>query len=320
MKSFIKHIVCVVLFVGILVGILFLVSKVVMPDGNNGIQDATICDFMREPENTVDVLVLGDSESYCSIIPPKIWNDYGISTFVCGTSSQKLYYTRELLKVALKTQQPKIVILEANAVFRKFSYSDIISNRFDRVFAVLRYHDRWKTLTGVGSGGTYTNIENSKGYRYSVIVEKPEIVRYVKPTDEVASISATNKTYVKEIADICEENGIKLIMISTPTLKNWNYRRHNALEKLAEKNGVEYIDMNLMEDEVPIDWENETRDKGDHLNYYGAVKVTDYLGKYLSETHLVSDHRNDAGFEQWNKTCMEFEEAKNALQIRNTNR
>lgn len=48
-----------------------------------------------------------------------------------------------------------------------------------------------------------------------------------------------------------------------------------------------------------IDWANDTRDKGDHLNHYGAVKVSHYLGKILTEKYSLPDRRNDANYAFW---------------------
>ena len=61
-----------------------------------------------------------------------------------------------------------------------------------------------------------------------------------------------------------------------------------------------------MQEQIPIDWEKDTRDKGDHLNYFGAKKVTAFLGKYLSDTGLVSNHKNDRDYEHWNTALADF--------------
>ena len=48
-----------------------------------------------------------------------------------------------------------------------------------------------------------------------------------------------------------EENGAQLMLVSTPSLKNWNSERHNTVAELAEEFGLEYIDMNTLKQDVP---------------------------------------------------------------------
>ena len=55
-----------------------------------------------------------------------------------------------------------------------------------------------------------------------------------------------------------------------------------------------------MTKEVPIDWARDTRDRGDHLNYAGAVKVSSFLGKYLQDTYGLADQRDAAHDNSWN--------------------
>ena len=60
------------------------------------------------------------------------------------------------------------------------------------------------------------------------------------------------------------------------------------------------MEQNLEQDEIKIDWTKDTRDKGDHLNYTGSLKVTKFLAKYLSEKNLP-DHRDDEKYKSWNE-------------------
>ena len=57
--------------------------------------------------------------------------------------------------------------------------------------------------------------------------------------------------------------------------------------------------MNLLQDEIQIDWNNDTKDAGDHLNYSGAAKVTNYLGEYLNNRDILTDHREDEKYHSW---------------------
>ena len=88
--------------------------------------------------------------------------------------------------------------------------------------------------------------------------------------------------------------------MSAPSIKNWNYEKHAGVEAYARENKIEYIDMNLFIDEIGIDWVHDTRDKGDHVNFEGAQKVTHFVGNYLKNTGLLSSHKGDKNYDMWN--------------------
>ena len=76
---------------------------------------------------------------------------------------------------------------------------------------------------------------------------------------------------------------------------------------MADQNVLTYIDLNLQQDQLGIDWETDTRDKGDHLNYSGAVKVTGWLGAYFQQRGDLTDHRQDAEYQSWDKDLKRYE-------------
>ena len=311
MRNFIKHAVHSLVFVAGLLVLLLGISQILVPKNNakdDGMQDPSANGILSEPEGTIDVLILGDSESYCSMIPLKMWEQHGITSYCCGTSAQKLCYSQEFLYKAFRNQTPKIVILETNAIFRDFSLKDMLLHKADMTFPVFTYHNRWKSLNprDLKFSIRYTYLDNTKGYRFTTIVAAANTDGYMKETDECAPIPVRNRAYVESMSAYCKENGAKFILISTPSTMNWNMSRHNSIQKLSEELGIDYIDMNLMQKQIPIDWEKDTRDKGDHLNYFGAEKVTAFLGKYLSDTGLVSNHKNDRDYEHWNTALADF--------------
>ena len=115
-----------------------------------------------------------------------------------------------------------------------------------------------------------------------------------------------NLRHLRNILALCRENDAELVLFSTPSTMNWNYPRHNAAVALAEELGVDYIDMNLMPEEVPIDWQTDTMDEGNHMNYSGAAKVSEYLGKYLARRELFPDKRSLPEYAAWNEAVAEF--------------
>lgn len=309
-----KRILAFFLFAVFLMAILLAASFVFMPKNNMsefGMEEAQANGILGEKENTIDVLVLGDSESYSAITPMQIWKDAGYTAYVCGTSAQSLNYTSVLLRRAFEKQQPKVVILETNAIYRKISSNQAVGTELANYFSVFQYHNRWKSLglhdfTGKAK---FTWTDDYKGYRYRTKVDPARQKEYMKPTDKAAGIPNLNIQYVREMKQFCDENGSRLVLVSTPSTVNWNFQRHNGIQKLANDIGCEYIDLNLMNDRIQIDWSKDTRDKGDHLNHFGAVKVSRFLSEYLKETGLLTDHREDPAYAKWNDSLKKYETA-----------
>lgn len=280
-------------------------SFVFMPKNNMenfGMEEVKANGILGEKENSIDVVVIGDSETYCSISPMEIWDKTGYTSYVCGSSGQPLNYSVKVLKRALKKQQPKIVILETNMIFRNVTLKNTVLAELGEEFSIFDYHDNWKKINvkDIFKGATYTWTDDTKGYVFSTIIAASEKKDHMKPTEECAVIADTNYHLIKKIKELCDENGAKLLLLSTPSTINWNYSRHNSVQKLSEELECEYIDLNLLNDMLKIDWSKDTRDKGDHLNHYGAVKVSEYVADYLKNSGLLMDHRTDKEFKHWN--------------------
>lgn len=316
MKLFLKHTARILGFALGLIVILFALSFVMVPKDNTeraGVLSERAYGFLAEPEHSLDALFFGDSEGYRAFIPLQMWEEYGITSYVCNTSGQQMYLTEQMLEQALENQSPKYVFLETNALYRYTPYSEILFSRVSSVLKIFQYHDHWKhfSLRDFSPKVNYTHIEPSKGYAYKdKIVPVPEDQQnHMKADSGEAKISKRTLQSVMRLSEICREHGAELILISTPSTVNWNMKRHNRVQKLADKMGTQYIDMNLLNDEISIDWATDSYDAGDHLNYFGAVKATAYLGKYLHETLELPDHRGDETLAtEWNENLQEFKE------------
>jgi hypothetical protein len=266
-----------------------------LANGKNGVhQKLTV-----EPKSSLDVIVLGDSESYTSVSPMQLWHDYGYTVYAAGQPGAKLSETKAVLKTALKKQNPKVVMLETNSIFRydvvKDRTQDYLSNKIYKKLPLLKEHNAWKSPFMELRGKTY------KGFAISSKVKPYAGGEYMMETSKRMKIEQQNIETLESIKKMCDKKGAIFVLYSAPSPKNYNYKKHNTLAALAKKKNVPYLDMNMYLKELDIDWLKDTRDKGDHLNLAGAKKTTDFIGEYLSENYNIPDRRHEDVAERWNK-------------------
>lgn len=272
--------------------ILIVTISILFDNGENAYDVAAVRskteEIEKEEDNSIDVLFLGDSLCYSSFYPLYLQKEQGITSYVCGTSAQRLCDTYLILKNALKSQSPGLVILETNCIFRdenKINNGDKIMDWMVENVAVFKNHSIWKKIT-TKMGNDYKQKKQGelRGFKLRKTAIPYTGGTYMYETDKVERLPELSYKYLKKIADLCAENNTKLILVSTLSPKNWNYEKHNGVQQWASDNNVKYLDMNVG-DNINIDWNCDTKDGGDHLNLEGAKKVTSYIGEYLKENY-----------------------------------
>lgn len=262
--------------------------------------------LMAQKKDSIDVLVLGDSESYTTVSPMQLYSEGGITSFVAGQPGQNMAETLHMLNVALQTQKPKVVMLETDALYRDggsgSGFKDIFNVRLSEVFPVFQYHNLWKQIGRKNSAV----IQSWNGYHINYNVDGCITTKnYMRQTDKVKQVSWVTQKALGEIQQKCKDIGAKLILYSAPSPKNYNMEKHNGLQELADVKNITYIDLNLKADKLGIDWSTDTRDQGDHLNDAGAYKTTEYFLSVLQDMGLT-DHRGDPAYAKWDTRSAKF--------------
>lgn len=323
-KNIIRMIKKNAVFLLVLIGVLLALSqtavRIVKEDGDLLLEgNKSIAGIQGEPEDSIDVLVLGDSESYTTVSPMDLWKEHGFTSYVCGKPGQRIEESYYTLKTAFKTQKPKLVLMETNVIYRykgkKGSLQTLLREARSFYFPIFRFHDFWKPLL---TGNKY----QQKWYKGFGIRDgvKPYVGgSYMDRTKEKKKIEEWNLFYMDQIIRMCEKNGAQLVLYSGPSPVNYNYRKHNGLAEFAEQRGLEYIDLNMKLLDLGIDWKTDTSDKGDHLNISGAKKVTRYMGDYLMRNYRLEDRRGNQSYKRWNEEADRYEKEtqKSLKKIRN---
>lgn len=298
MKNLLKSI----LFVTILIIMYFFFSYLFLPKDNIkefGLYKTSLYEVLGEKPNTIDVVAIGDSLVYSSICPMEIYGNYGYTVFDCAEPAQIMPDAYEYYKVALESQKPKIAIIESNILFRDASknpwYNESLKVLKNSIPLILN-HNNWKKMIFSDFG----LVSEEKGYRSNKDVRPSENKDYMRASNKTKTIPDANIDYLKKIIKLSKEHNVKLVFVGLPSQKSWSYEKHKKMEEVSKEFGLEYINLNGNED-LKIDWTQDTKDRGDHLNFYGAKKVSKFIGEYLKNTDLLEDHREDPKYSELNE-------------------
>lgn len=309
--NLIKMIAFVMVFV-VIVGVLGVAFTPKKSDPGSGITNSNARGFYGEPKNSIDVLILGDSNAYSACSPMYIWNKYGIPTYVAAEGFQNVTGASNLLDEVLTCQKPKLVVFDVNMLWTgKTTLKKVENNLKNMAYKYLplaQYHNRWKSMDvkEMFEAKDYTYRSASRGQYLSMEVKPFTGQSKMVKTDVVEDIPEVSRVLLDKLISKCNENGIKMMFMETPTAKSWNYARHNAMVKYAKQKKIDFVDMNTLEGKYAIDWCTDTRDGGRHLNCEGAEKVSAYLGKYISEHYSFKDKRDLEKYVDWNNDYLDY--------------
>ena len=312
MKLF-KAIIKPVMFLVILLGLLGALSPFFQKDGESVSNFQKSRAVLSQTRNSVDIFVLGDSATYTSFIPMELWENYGYTSYVSGFPARNFDDTIEILEQVLEKQHPAYVVLETNILFRdKKSLYYEAKNIFERVAypftPIIKRHDAWKQICMSGLQPVFDWKDPLKGYYINSKITPYEGKQHEK-TDKVVNVSEKNTIYAERIKALCDSYNTELVLYSAPSMKNWTYARYHGLENLANKLDCSFIDLNV-NDQVQIDWKHDSSDGGDHMNFYGARKITGYLGNYFSGLHTLVDKRDNHDYQEWNEDLSFYHKKK----------
>ena len=298
-----------------------------------------ITTFYKQPKNSLDVLFIGSSSFLDGISPLILWEEEGIASYNRATSVQAPAVSYYYLIESLKYQQPRLVVVDGVSLFRNYDVDknegflrnsidpmrlsiekirlilDIVAKSETQtidsyLFPFIRYHSRWNDLRKIDFEFYKLDInDRNKGMKFErrgTPREMPE--NYMIAEGKAATIDENALYYFERIIQVCKEKNIQVLFLTLPRLQ-WNYSRHLAVQQLAEKHGLYYIDYSSSEhfSKITLDLSKDFYDDN-HLNVYGAQKATKYLSAFLAETYDLPDRRNDASYSQWNMDLAYFKD------------
>ncbi|MGN0431363.1 MAG: SGNH/GDSL hydrolase family protein [Lachnospiraceae bacterium] len=334
----IKQTIKAILFVAIFLFILQSVTYMLRTNGN--IKEIFV-GFYAEPEDTIDVILIGSSPVYPYYIAPQIWGEYGIACYPLSSNQQRPRAATYLVEEALKTQTPKLFVFEVrqyiypestmmeNMAFTrgvtdnlKYSWNRFaaindmvpeVSERYTYYFDIFKYHSNWKTiiLPDQYTAFSYERQHPLKGYTVNTNVV-PTVGRDCTMITETAPIPGEQEEQLYRLLEYLKENKLEALFIVSPMrMSDMEKKQFNYIETIVTSYGYNYVNFNDYYKEMGLNFASDFYDNGVHTNTLGAGKCTAFFGKYISENYGFEDKREDENYQSWNEayvywlTCRE---------------
>lgn len=314
-KRKIEYCFCFVLTVAIIIGGCHKLGFIVRPVRTDS-SIAAVNAFHSLPEDSVEVIGYGSSRMWRGMNPMEMYNKYGIGAYNYGGNWQLLNTTLLYIKDSLRTQNPKVALIELGAV-GSYKLDDNIDGEiyittaidgFDGKTQYLRecfgndkerylsyymplcaFHDNWIELSEESFDENFTaryDLASTLGFAEGDVITPIDITDYKKVSQE--EIDARSIEILNEMVDVCRENDIEIIFYLAPAQKELHYTE--AINRYAVEKGCAYLDLSQYIDEIGLEGSVDFADE-DHLNTKGATKVADFLGKYIVDNYDVTDYR-----------------------------
>ena len=321
MKKIFGTICCLLL---VLLGILGLGHLVRPTDTDDEIK--AIKTFHSMPENSIEVIAYGSSHAWKGLETMEMYREYGIGAYNYGCNWQHINTTSLFIHDSLRTQSPKVLLIETFRVGSLLENIDIIGEVFytreipnsdvkeayleqcfeGKVGRYLSYyvplfafHENWSELK---RENFMVNCATEDYFSTMGFDESDEVVpvQLKDPeTFEQHRISDRAEDVLDGIVKICQEKNIEIIFYTVPYEGSYGFS--DEMKKYAEENGCQYVNFFEKIDEIGLDANTDFQDKG-HLNNSGSQKIANYLGRYIVENYDVTDMRTVEG-NLWEKNC-----------------
>ena len=285
-----------------------------------------IINLYHQEDDTVDVLVLGTSCGYAGVNTNVLWEEYGIAAYNLCTAEQPYWISYYYLEEALKTQQPRLILLDAKASI----YQDDSSKRGRTIlstYGIRSFDTRMKAIAACVADedfagfalafpelhSYYQKVETKnfayppdnagRGADWKGYIEMDVTEQHQKPslvwTNIKKPMNARQQEYFEKTLALANEHGIPVMLVGFPNPDYANdHMYYNSLWHVAEQHGVSGVNYNDPDLRVRLAYSSDFAD-WQHLNVKGSVTFSRRLGSDLKEMYELPDRRGEVAYATW---------------------
>ena len=302
--------------------------------------------FYMEPENSLDMVTIGASETYTSIAPGILWKEYGFTSYNYSVAGCPVSVVKSQVKEVLSRQKPKVLVIEVNGAVpengayqtqdkRLRKYIDNMpwsENKIETIkevvpeeeqeyyfFPFLKYHSNWKNLH-ICAANLYFQAKmmlngGSRLKGFQTVSKKAEIKKeLVDITNDHSTTPLAKEAeyYLRDLLQYLKDEHIEnVVFIRIPhriTEKGYgDFQRSNRVGEIVKEYGFPYVNFEMEREAIALNPEEDFYNDS-HMNLYGQEKFTRYLGEYLV-THYDLQHsmHGEETKKAWDESAKETE-------------
>ncbi len=280
-----------------------------------------------EDKDSLDVVLIGASDVYAGYSAPYAYEKYGYTSYPYASQSTRANMLLPQIREVLKYQAPKLIIVEINSllyrdddipaevnqriftdsiphdeIWRQFLEDEVPADeRMEYYFPIIKFHGSWSDYPWKFKYLMAEMDQNSRGY--ALLRGFKTIANEFHPTgkiindklpekDATAPLGVNGNCYLIRTLDYLKENGITNVVFTrfphvVRSSSETRFQRLNEAQRIIESYGYDFINMERYASELGFDI-NKDWYNWDHLNIYGAEKLTDYLGGLIVNQYGVT--------------------------------
>ncbi len=167
---------------------------------------------------------------------------------------------------------------------------------FDIWFPYIKNHANWNDFEEIKSNLNVKGLENYFGTSNSIWpLNKSMAAKYKTTNFNIGNfnIAERQRRYLDEIVKLAKRNNIKILLLTMPYYNVFRdkieYSSINkAISTYATSREIDFLDLNQVFPDLEYHYfSKEDIGHNQHLNYKGAIKITNYLSKYLNENYRI---------------------------------
>lgn len=292
-------------------------------------------------EGPLDMVYIGGSAAFFFWQPLNAWKDYGFTSYNYATTTLQAEMIEPYVLEVLEHQDPELLVIGLRSFqywnpdffhvvgFRNGSDSmDLLSaNRLGMIadcleartdmesepaasyyLDIAKYHSNYGEVLGSPEHWQYRKNDvqcAGKGWEKTIAhawFSRPEGFL----TEERAQLPQECQAILVDLLESCKERDLQVLFVVCPyIIEKEDQMKYNAMKDLIEAYGFGYLNANEYYDEMGIDFARDFYDQS-HVNCFGAEKYTAFLGKYISDTYSLPDHRGQEGYADWEEAYASF--------------